>query len=299
MQKRRVLVNGTSLEWAFEGFIRTKKAEGLSEATLKAYRYHFDAVAHHLDVRQDVEELKSSTVKAAIAEIAETGISPNSIRSYTATLKSFFSWCSAEGLCDVKIGLYRGSETVPETYSPDDLKTLLKRPKRRCTFAEFRSWVIVNVFVDTGMRAMSVRTLQVRDVDLDAGVIRLRHVKNRTAQVLPISPMLGKVLEEYLAILHSEPEDPLFPSVSGEPLRDEALRNSIERYERRRGVRPLGLHAFRHTFARLYLQGCDGNALKLQKLLGHSTLDMTKKYVRIFDRDLVNDFQTKSPLSVL
>lgn len=63
-----------------------------------------------------------------------------------------------------------------------------------------------------------------------------------------------------------------------------------------RGVTKTGIHAFRHTFARLYLVECGGDALKLQRLLGHSTLDMTKHYVRLYDQDLIADFQKHSPL---
>ena len=56
---------------------------------------------------------------------------------------------------------------------------------------------------------------------------------------------------------------------------------------------------FRHTFARMYLVECGGDALKLQKLLGHTTLQMTQHYVRLFDTDLVKDFQDHSPLEAL
>ena len=77
---------------------------------------------------------------------------------------------------------------------------------------------------------------------------------------------------------------------------ENCLRNSIVRYNESRGVKKHGIHAFRHTFARLYLVECGGNALKLQKLLGHSTLDMTKKYVQIYETDLVSDFRKISPL---
>ena len=48
-----------------------------------------------------------------------------------------------------------------------------------------------------------------------------------------------------------------------------------------RGVRKTSTHLLRHTFAKKYLVYCGGNALMLQKLLGHSTLDMTKHYSAI------------------
>ena len=80
---------------------------------------------------------------------------------------------------------------------------------------------------------------------------------------------------------------------------ENCLHNAIRAYNLSRGVKLTSIHAFRHTFARMYLVDCNGNALKLQRLLGHSTLDMTKKYVRIFDEDLIDDFKKVSPLEAI
>ena len=59
------------------------------------------------------------------------------------------------------------------------------------------------------------------------------------------------------------------------------------------------IHLFRHTFARKYLVDCGGNAFTLQKLLGHSMLDMTKHYCAIYDVDLVKNFDEFSSLNQL
>lgn len=81
--------------------------------------------------------------------------------------------------------------------------------------------------------------------------------------------------------------------------KEEALQHTIMRYNKARGVQKTSIHMFRHTFARMYLVECGGDALKLQKLLGHTTLQMTQHYVRLFDTDLVKDFQDHSPLEAL
>lgn len=93
--------------------------------------------------------------------------------------------------------------------------------------------------------------------------------------------------------------DALFCELSGEPMSETALSDSIERYNRRRGVKKTGIHRFRHTFAKLYITEIGGNALKLQKLLGHSTLDMTKHYVNLYDSDIMQGYDQESPLELL
>ena len=66
-----------------------------------------------------------------------------------------------------------------------------------------------------------------------------------------------------------------------------------------RGVERTSIHAFRHTFARKYLVDCGGDAFMLQKLLGHSTLAMTKHYCAIYDTDSTDSYDNLSPLAQL
>ena len=104
------------------------------------------------------------------------------------------------------------------------------------------------------------------------------------------------ILREYMRIRGGDDEEYLFCNEHGEFMTESALRNSIERYNTRRGIKKTSIHLFRHTFARKYLVDCGGNAFTLQKLLGHSTLDMTKHYCAIFDADIAKNFDSFSPL---
>ena len=82
-------------------------------------------------------------------------------------------------------------------------------------------------------------------------------------------------------------------------LSENALRLAIAHYNRSRGVGKTSIHLFRHTFARKYLVDCGGDAFMLQKLLGHSTLAMTKHYCAIYDADISKNYDRFSPLAQL
>ncbi len=195
---------------------------------------------------------------------------------------------------------YKAEETIKETYSDSELQKLLKKPNlRKCSFAEYRSWCIVNLLLNNGCRAATIRNIQNQDVDLDNQVIYLRHTKNKKAQVIPLCSELCLILREYMRVRGGKDDDYLFPNESGGQLKEYALRSSIARYNNRRGVQRTSIHAFRHTFARKYLVDCGGNAFTLQRLLGHSTLDMTKHYCAIFDADIVKNYDNFSPLAQL
>ncbi len=233
-----------------------------------------------------------------LASMRDADLAPNSIKSYTNTLKSFFSWCNEENITSLNIPLYKAEETIKETYSDDELMKLLKKPNmRKCRFPEYRSWVIVNLLLNNGCRAATIRNIMIKDLDIDNRVIYLRHTKNKRSQVIPLCNDLCSTFREYLRIRGGTEDDYLFPSEDNEQMTENGLRCSIARFNRSRGVLKTSIHMFRHTFAKKYLVDCGGNAFTLQKLLGHSTLDMTKHYCAIFDADIVRNFESYSPLA--
>ena len=255
-------------------------------------------MAKHLDIDLDIADLKKRDLENMIASMRESGLASNTINSYTRTLKTFLSWCNREGYTSLNIPLYKAEETIKETYTDAELKTLLKKPNvRECTFAEFRNWAIINFLLNSGCRAATVRGIQIRDLDLDNGIVYYRHTKNKKAQVIPLCSPMTAILREYLRVRGGGPSDYLFCTESGEQLTENGLRQSIARYNERRGVLKTSIHLFRHTFARKYLIDCGGDAFTLQRLLGHSTLNMTKHYCAIFDADITKNFDSLSPLA--
>ena len=297
MAKIKLVVSATIGE-TFSDFIISKKTKGLAEKTLQSYQAQFQAVARHLDVKMDIAMLQKADLDAMIISMRTAHLSPNSINSYTRTLKSFFSWCNEQGITRLNIPLYKAEETVKETYSDLELSALLKNPDiRKATFAEYRDWVIINFLLNCGSRAATARAIQIRDVDLDGGVVFYRHTKNRKTQVIPLCSAMVSILREYLRHRGGEAADFLFCTETGSQLTENGLRQSIARYNTRRGVQKTSIHLFRHTIARKYLIDCGGDAFTLQKLLGHSTLAMTKHYCAIFDADLTKNYDNFSPLA--
>lgn len=297
MAKIKLVVSAT-IEETFSDFIISKKTKGLAEKTLQSYQSQFQAVARHMDVKMDIAMLQKADLDAMIISMRDASLSPNSINSYTRTLKSFFSCCNEQGITRLNIPLYKAEETVKETYSDLELSALLKKPDiRKATFAEYRDWVIINFLLNCGSRAATVRAIQIRDVDLDGGMVFYRHTKNRKAQVIPLCSAMVSILREYLRHRGGEAADYLFCTETGSQLTENGLRQSIARYNTRRGVQKTSIHLFRHTFARKYLIDCGGDAFTLQKLLGHSTLAMTKHYCTIFDADLTKNYDNFSPLA--
>lgn len=292
-------VFNTTIADAFEEFITDKKAEGLSDKTIATYKNHFYCISKWLDAEMPVAELEDKHLKQVVAEMRETALSPNSIASYVRTLKSFLSWCNANDKTQANLKTYKAPETVKETYTDKELKLLLQKPKiKTCSFTEYRNWVIINLLLNCGCRAATVRSFLIKDVNFDNYTITYRHTKNGKIQIVPLCSTMVSILREYMRIRGGEDNEVLFPNDFGKPMTENALRLAIVKYNTSRGVAKTSIHLFRHTFAQRYLQN-GGNSLYLQKVLGHTTLAMTKHYCNIYDVDLVKTFDSFSPLATI
>ena len=290
-----------SIEEAFNNFIFYKTTQGVSEGTISNYKGTLlNCVAKYLDISIQLSDLNYKTIQTMIVKLREADLSTNTIASYIRILRVFLSWARSEGLCDLSIPSYKTIETVKEVYTDRELSLLLKKPNlKKCRFPEYRSWVIINFLVNSGARASTIRNILISDVDLDNGFVNYRHTKNRKVQVIPLCTQMRIILKEYLNYRKGSPSDYLFCTESGEMLTENALRSSIIRYNTSRGVEKNSIHLFRHTVAKKYLLDCGGNPFTLQRILGHSTLDMTLHYCNIYNVDLISNYDSFSPLQKL
>lgn len=174
---------------------------------------------------------------------------------------------------------------------------LLKKPDiQECSFVDYRNWIIINFLLATGCRAKTLVNIKVEDLDFENQLVIFKHTKNRHQQVIPMSNSLKKVLLEYIKYRKPEkPQEYLFINAYGQQLRVPILSENLYEYNHSRGVLKTGVHRWRHTFAKKWiLQG--GDIFRLQKILGHSSLDVVKEYVDMFTSDLQRNFNDFNPL---
>lgn len=297
MPAKRTAAEGISFNDAFEEFLADAAARGLAEKTLRTYKNHLHCVSLHLDISTSLAELSKEQLNEMAVSMRQTGLASNTISSYTRVVKTFLTWCNKRGYCSVQMEQYKAEETVKETYTDEELSALLEKPSPTCRFSVYRTWVIINFLLNAGCRAATIRFIQNSDVDLDHQQIVSRHNKNGKIQTIPLCHAMVNILREYQEIRGGASSDYLFCDEFGEQLSENALRLSVARYNKSRGVEKTSIHLFRHTFARKYLVDCGGNAFTLQRILGHSTLKMTKHYCTIFDADIARNYDSFSPLA--
>lgn len=121
---------------------------------------------------------------------------------------------------------------------------------RKCIFSTYRSWVIVNFLLSTGVRQNSLINVKIRDVDFDNSVVYVNMTKNRKPLIIPLNEDILKILKEYLQYRGGEADDWLFCSVYGKQLTRSSNYHALWDYCHERGVEQTGVHRFRHTFAK-------------------------------------------------
>lgn len=212
-------------------------------------------------------------------------------------VRAFLYWCMEKGYLErFSIKLVRADDPIKEPYTTDELQRLLKEPYcKTCSFAEYRNWVIVNFLLGTGCRASTLLNLQIGDLDLSAGTVFFRHMKARNQQIVPLSKALVRIMEDYLEHRSGDPAAPLFVSEYGNQMTLNSLGNAVWNYNHSRGVEKTSMHLFRHTYAKLYIQA-GGDPFRLQKLLGHADLTMTRRYVALYADDLRANYDALNPL---
>ena len=299
MSKKRIkwTDEAITLEKAFDAFVASQMAKGIKEKTAKSYRSHYKALAKHIDMTMTFDALTKRDIETMIISMRQSDLAHNSISSYVRVFKTFMNWSKSEGYTSVEVPVFKQVEVVKEGYSDEELERLLKRPPASGSFCDYRNWVIVNFLLNSGCRASTIRNIQIQDVFLSSCQVIFRHTKNGKVQSIPLCSQMVLILRGYMNARKGKDNDFLFCDEYGGMLSENALRLAIKRYNNSRGVDKTSIHLFRHTFARKYLVDCGGNAFTLQKLLGHSTLKMTKHYCAIYDADIAKNYDRFSPLA--
>lgn len=149
-----------------------------------------------------------------------------------------------------------------------------------------------------GNRLNTIINIKTYDVDIEKKVVYLRALKSGETQELPINDSLVIILKHYILYRKNFKGEFLFCSYSGNQLSSRGLQSAIATYNRRRDVEKTSLHLYRHKFAQLFYRA-NGDLLKLQILLNHKTLEMTKHYAKTSATDLSEDVNKSNPLEII
>lgn len=287
VDERRTFAEG------FEAYILDCKARNLREGTIIHYRDAIKQIYKRIPPDTLISAMDEHTMPAFIVSLRDDpNLNDVSIGTYARDLKTllrFFMRC--EYLPHFEIKLPKADKEAIETYTDTELKMLLKKPDvKKCSFVTYRSWVIVNFLLSTGIRQNSLINIKIRDLDFDNSMVHINTTKNRKSLIIPLNEDIVKILREYLKYRGGAPDDWLFCSVYGGKMTKGANYTALWDYTHARGLQKTGVHRYRHTFAKKWVT-MGGSIVTLQKILGHSSLAITEGYLNILTTDLKKDME--------
>src|SRR4051795_12055861 len=303
---------------AFEHLVLDFLAEleferGLSRNTLEAYRsdlLQFGAwlvdsgadatTVQHVDLARFLDELAAGCD-------GRSPVAPATLQRKAACLRSFYRHLRRESVVEhdptADLRAPKKSQRLPHVLSRDEIARLLASPTGSDPQA-LRDRALLELMYACGLRASEAIGLQLRDVDLDAGMLRARG-KGSKERIVPIGgeaiaatrvwlqrgrPVLvGPAPQPHLFVhprgarrlVGGAPEPHLFVNQRGAGLTRQGLYKIVQRHARAAGLAGrMSPHTLRHTFAtHLLAGGCDLRSL--QEMLGHADIATTQIYTHL------------------
>jgi site-specific recombinase XerD len=306
-----------------ERWLDDGKAQGWSARTLGNRRRMMEKLAwwlqNEVGVRALLSELSPATIRAFLSYTREErpegrfgsaqpnarhAARPSTVQTYFGCIRAFVNFCLAEGLLTESPLANVKSPRVPkdqiQPLDPSQVQALVDAARR--SRAPERDVALILLLVDTGMRVGELCRLIVTDVDRGAGSLTVVGKGNKRRTVY-MGAAARRALWRYLETDRRDAagDEPLFIAVGSCQTPDGRLTpNGIGQLMQRlagaaglRGIR-CSPHTLRHTFAVSFLRG-GGSVLELQRLLGHESLEMTRRYVALAEADLAQAHRSASP----
>jgi len=231
-------------------------------------------------------------------------LAPLSVHGHVRTLRAFFNWLANEELIPQNPAHQLKPPKVPKTLisilSDKEISRIMNSFSKS-NYLDVRNQAIFMLLIDTGIRAGEAMGLTLDDLYLNDGYIKV-FGKGQRERIVPIGNNVQKVIHKYLFRYRPTPDSPdtknVFLSMRRRQMSYNAIKLVFNRLAERTGIKRLHAHLCRHTFATKFLSN-GGDIFTLQKILGHSTLEMVRRYSNLSSDHVRAQHQRFSPMDRL
>ncbi|MBN1403617.1 MAG: site-specific tyrosine recombinase XerD [Opitutales bacterium] len=289
------------LSEAIDSFLSWVELEkGRSRNTVLGYENDLKQFAHFLVQKYKAKDwsiLESSHVEEWQAELVRREYSNASSARKVTAVRSFIRFLEKEGQLknafSEKIHGPKLMRKLPGALSLQDLDKLMKTPDAASPQG-LRDRAIMELAYSSGLRVSEICAMNILDVDLQEGMLRVLSGKGDKDRVVPMGKPACRALEKYLAIsrpvfAREKATSALFLSSRGRSISRKTVWHLIKSYAAKAGLdaRRIKPHILRHSFATHLLAG--GADLRvIQEMLGHADIATTQIYTKV-DSSMLQD----------
>ena len=226
------------------------------------------------------ESPTADDLKAFVIRMREHGLKPTACNNRIRAVNAYLKWAGSPH----RASKLKEPQYILPTFTTAQVKLMLNwKPSN---FYQRRLHLLVLILLDTGCRISEALDVHVSDCDLDNLLLTLAG-KGQKQRKVPFSFELRRHLFRYTRDFCPHPYMMVLGTRKGCRLDRHVMARDAKLLCKRLGFDPpvRTLHAFRHTFAVNYLRR-GGGVFHLQKVLGHSSLEMTRRYANLMTEDL-------------
>ena len=278
-----------------------------SPQTVVAYQKDIEAFQLFLTqefTNSEVSKANYSQIRSWIVQLVDCAISNRTINRKISSLNSYYKFLlkteSINANPLMKHKALKVSKKIQIPFSETEINSVLNNMNTD-TFEDVRDKLIVELFYSTGIRRIELVQLQLKDVDLSQGHIKVLGKRNKE-RIIPLIPSVIKTVETYLQKRTKLDTiiDPsiLFLTKKGAKVYEMLVYRIITGYFDNISTKvKKSPHILRHSFAtHLLNNGADLNAVK--ELLGHSSLAATQVYTHNSVAELKKVYEKSHPRSL-
>ncbi|MHB1001652.1 MAG: tyrosine-type recombinase/integrase [Armatimonadota bacterium] len=274
-------------------YILECQSRNLSRDTISLYKIILRDFAR--DVSGQVEEVTTTDIRSFLSDLTARTSKATARRYYTA-LRTFFAFCMADAIitADPMTGI-RAPKCVNPIITPLSSEEIIKlmEANNAKTFLGIRNRLILLMLIDCGLRASELCDLNLEDVDTVQQVFTVRHGKGDKSRIVPFGAVTAQALRRYIVKRGDQDAVALIVNCYGQRTRRENLLTIVQKAGMKAGL-SIYPHLLRHSMAVSYLRN-GGDVFTLQRILGHSDLNMTKRYCELANTDVVDKHRLHSP----
>ena len=257
-----------------------------------------------------LEEVDQRTIKCealAVRDFLNYLYGHNYTKSTTArklaTLRSFYKFLIRRGIVSasplITIRTPKQEKRLPKCLDLEQVQKLLDAPGD-ADLLSARDKAMLEVLYSSGIRVSELVELEMGDIDLHEGVLRVRG-KGRKDRLTPIGSQAIKAIQRYFELRQQEPkcsgpdQSHVFLNKHGQTLSTRSVRRKLDKYLVNAGLDPgISPHTLRHSFA-THLLNNGADLRSVQELLGHQSLSTTQIYTHLSTSRLKEVYDAAHP----
>ncbi len=288
----------TEIPACVESFLIDRQTGNLSPNTIRFYHQHLNKFAAYCNAVgvDTLESLRADDLRRFLLWLEGEGHNPGGVHCHYRIVKVFVRWWVDEIEPRDYVDLFKKVKApkVYDTLLPpvplDDVNAMLKTCEK--TWHGQRDRAAILALLDTGAGAREFPALNVDDVNLRTGGALIRNGKGGKSRAVFIGKTSRRAVRRYL---QARVDGPFWSTTSGDRLSYSGLRGMLRRRSTAAGIDFPTPHAFRRAFAVNMLRaGVDLETLR--RLMGHSDLQVLRRYLDLLDSDLQ---RVRSPVKTI